>query len=440
MDCDYRHLESRGGERHLLKCSACGHERTGPYPDPSYYHRRCTAPLAAPCPVRSDRQTQTPVLFRFRHGLGDCVQAAVVLRHLRYLRPDLAVDVQCFASMRPLFAGLCRDFYEFEAEPAGPYEIVYNVPWPEHPEICYSDSPSTKAERHLREVHGIQPRPDLWHYRIDVPAAAHQRAAAWLAARFGEPTLAGKLLSFGRAMLSLAVNGKASAEERERRLAICTGGTGPVAPVCDQYEEGRCRACGCAISLKATLAETKCPLGKWETRDGRVKAALIHYRGASFGAQKDLPDAVVSRLCGHLLAAGVTPIVLDHGPLPAPCEIPGVLYLGPRDELWGGECPDPTVLAALAGMVSLWIGIDSGPEHVWASTDTPGILCWTGHHPVHFFAPSTPGVLHLVPAHQWDLLRGNRAAGQDFFRDHYRHLIYTDLAETLCAAVEDLLM
>jgi hypothetical protein len=47
--------------------------------------------------------------------------------------------------------------------------------------------------------------------------------------------------------------------EKDRRLTICTA--------CDQYDapKGRCKACGCAINLKARLkSETgKCPKMKW---------------------------------------------------------------------------------------------------------------------------------------------------------------------------------
>ena len=414
MDCQYLYIERRG-DSHYLKCANCGHDRTGPYCEPWMYHRRCPAALSKPMPIGT-----TPILFRFRYGLGDCIQAAVVLRHLKYLRPDLIIDVQSYASMQPIFAGLCRTFFPMDEQPTGQYEVEYNVPWPPHPDSCYTGSPSTKAEKCLREVHGVTPRPDLWKYQLDVPADSHRIAAEWLAREFGEPTLAGKLMSFGRALASLAKDGKASAEEKQRRLSICE--------TCEQLDGARCRACGCAITLKASIAATKCPLGKWESKDGRVKAALIHYRGASFRENKDLPRETIERLCRVLSDAGLTPIVLDDAPV---CEIQGVKHIG-------GQCPDPTVLAALAGMVSLCVGIDSGPEHVWACTDTPTIVCWTKHHPLHYFVPAE-NVLHLVPTNQRALLGSNAAAGEAFFRDHYRHQIYLDLEESLCTAARQAL-
>lgn len=47
-----------------------------------------------------------------------------------------------------------------------------------------------------------------------------------------------------------------SAEETEARLAICHA--------CDQWDNGKCRMCGCTMmSLKASWADQQCPLGKW---------------------------------------------------------------------------------------------------------------------------------------------------------------------------------
>lgn len=44
-------------------------------------------------------------------------------------------------------------------------------------------------------------------------------------------------------------------EEKARRLSICV--------TCEQYQGGRCRACGCFLALKAAMALEVCPLGKW---------------------------------------------------------------------------------------------------------------------------------------------------------------------------------
>ncbi len=43
--------------------------------------------------------------------------------------------------------------------------------------------------------------------------------------------------------------------EVERLLEICRS--------CDRYDGTRCAVCGCVMSVKARMAGTKCPLGKW---------------------------------------------------------------------------------------------------------------------------------------------------------------------------------
>lgn len=49
---------------------------------------------------------------------------------------------------------------------------------------------------------------------------------------------------------------RASKEVRDQRMATCRG--------CDRYLLGVCRECGCVMGLKTTLAQARCPLGKWE--------------------------------------------------------------------------------------------------------------------------------------------------------------------------------
>lgn len=59
--------------------------------------------------------------------------------------------------------------------------------------------------------------------------------------------------------------GLASKNQLERRLTICAD--------CDRYEivkipltnvdVGRCKECGCVVSIKARLPGMNCPLGKW---------------------------------------------------------------------------------------------------------------------------------------------------------------------------------
>ncbi len=81
------------------------------------------------------------------------------------------------------------------------------------------------------------------------------------------------------------------------------------------------------------------------------------------------------------------------------------------------------------------VGVNSGPLHVAATTSTPTIAVWLRHHPVHYFHLAD-NVTHLVPEDHPACLGGDRAAGADFFRQHYRHHLYRDLASELRTAVQ----
>lgn len=42
---------------------------------------------------------------------------------------------------------------------------------------------------------------------------------------------------------------------RDNRLAICR--------VCEHFENNHCKVCSCFMPVKAALATSSCPLGKW---------------------------------------------------------------------------------------------------------------------------------------------------------------------------------
>ena len=123
-------------------------------------------------------------LIWFPHGLGDCVQLTSVLRHLHRQWPAWEWDVETSGCKSSIFAGLARQARE-RADPSIKYERVYELDWPE-PRTCYADSPSTKAERCLREVFEIAPRPDLWGYQVPI-ADRHREAARRYADALPQP-------------------------------------------------------------------------------------------------------------------------------------------------------------------------------------------------------------------------------------------------------------
>jgi ADP-heptose:LPS heptosyltransferase len=101
----------------------------------------------------------TNLLIKFRHGLGDAVQLTAVLQHLAHLHPDWTVDVAALVGKHSAFHGLCRRVYILDREPPpGPYDRVLELEWPEC-NTAFADSPSTKAERCLREIFHQAPVP-----------------------------------------------------------------------------------------------------------------------------------------------------------------------------------------------------------------------------------------------------------------------------------------
>jgi hypothetical protein len=71
------------------------------------------------------------------------------------------------------------------------------------------------------------------------------------------PRLANQIGSALSAAVDFASSGgkTVDSDERARRLAICQ--------LCDHYDSGRCRKCGCFMNLKARIATAKCPVDKW---------------------------------------------------------------------------------------------------------------------------------------------------------------------------------
>jgi FkbM family methyltransferase len=169
--------------------------------------------------------------------------------------------------------------------------------------------------------------------------------------------------------------------------------------------------------------------------DGCYPAVLIHYQGNSSRERKDIPVDIAARLCEDVIEAGYVPIILDwdgRSPLPD-----GVRIHNPNvhSPLWGGTgTGDAETLAALVEASALLVGVDSGPLHVAGAMTTPAVGIWVGHHPIHYFGLADQ-VTHLVPDGHAGMLRGDRAAGEAFFRHRYRHQTYRDLEASLRALV-----
>jgi FkbM family methyltransferase len=127
------------------------------------------------------KKPDTDVLIRFRHGLGDAVQLTTVLQHLAYYCPEWQVDVASLAGKHSAFHGLCRHsaIVDEDALPKPAYDWVFDLDWTEC-SVCYTNCPSTKAERCLEEVFGIAPRAKFCTYKLNVSGPAKALARSYL--------------------------------------------------------------------------------------------------------------------------------------------------------------------------------------------------------------------------------------------------------------------
>ncbi len=284
-------------------------------------------PYRKPQPFSID----TPdLLFHFFHGLGDAVQFTVVLAHLRALRPQWSVDVVTQRGVGGVFRGLCRQVFEQTASPRH-YDLERHVEWWEPAEV-WPDSPSTKAEKFLRQVLGITPRLELCRYQVQRSAADLQRAEHWL------------------------------------------GTLGP------------------------------------RGQDGRFDVVAFHYQGTSSAANKNLDERAVREMVRLTRQAGYRPLLLDWD---------GRSTLGDPELPVFSASTEATQIAALIDRCRAFVGIDSGPGHLAGATDTPSLIVWRHHHPLHYYGLS-PQVTHVVRRDHAQMLRGHQQAGLNFFRQHYR--------------------
>lgn len=167
----------------------------------------------------------------------------------------------------------------------------------------------------------------------------------------------------------------------------------PVDPGCCRYSiEPTARAIGQARDwLARHCGFPPCP-------DGRFPALLLHYEGNTTCERKNLTHETARLVCDWATRAGLVPVILDwdrRSPLiddrTVFCPRPG-----PGD-IWGEfGSGDAGVLAALIAASAVFVGVDSGPLHVAAATNTPALGVWTGHNPLQFFDPAD-NVLHLLP-------------------------------------------
>ncbi len=159
----------------------------------------------------------------------------------------------------------------------------------------------------------------------------------------------------------------------------------------------------------------------------RFPAVLVHYQGHSFAPWKNIDERVIRECIGVIVSAGLTPVILDWEGRSRLLELPCVRHLRLGNRLWNGQSQgDGATLATLARLSMLSIGIDSGPGHIYAATETPAIIVWRKLHPINYFGLAS-NVTHVVPRDHERWIKGDRRRGADYFRRRYQHRVYHDL-------------
>lgn len=165
----------------------------------------------------------------------------------------------------------------------------------------------------------------------------------------------------------------------------------------------------------------------------------LHVNGNTSAGSKDIDRPTVKRLCDLFLLNEITPVILDwdqRSPLP---DNRRIFCPNARHPLWRGYgTGDGNTLAALLSRARLVVAVDSGPGHVAQFCRVPTLMVWTGHHPLHY-CDRVGNVLHLISQNHSRFLRGDQTTGLKFFRDHYRHTIYNNLAADLCREIGSML-
>ena len=299
---------------------------------------------------QEDTTFMIQVLINFRHGLGDCVQFTVVVKHLLKRHPDWMIDLQFVDPGKgSLFHDFDRVHVIWRDEDRKPrYDEQYNLDWWEADSVESDAVPATKAEQCLRRIFGIEPEPELCCYSYPHKQKVSQRVADYLQEISGE------------------------------RL-----------------------------------------------ENGRFPVVVLHYEGNTAPEQKNLTHDIASRICAKVVELGYVPVILDwdhRSPLPDDTSIHCPTS---RHPIWDGlGTGDALTIAELIERSTLFIGIDSGPQKVAATTTTPMICVWRQMHPVHYFpfkrdlGPANERSIatrHLVPNNHLQHLRGDHARGMSLF-------------------------
>lgn len=124
-------------------------------------------------------EEQKNVYLRFRHGLGDCAQFTIVLKHIKKYKPHWSVDVAASKGRLSCFNGLCNDAYLLGREHKRNYDKTIDVQWNEAG-FQKQGFPASKVTKSLIEEFDIEPDKSLYKYTINVQSNAKKNARKYI--------------------------------------------------------------------------------------------------------------------------------------------------------------------------------------------------------------------------------------------------------------------
>lgn len=174
-------------------------------------------------------------------------------------------------------------------------------------------------------------------------------------------------------------------------------------------------------------------------RQGRYPVVLFHYQGNSAVQQKTLDEELVGRLVRRARQRGLVPVVLDWDRRSRLPSLAGAHRPDADHPLWQASgTGDGETLAALIDQSAAMLAIDSGPGHIAGATQTPTLVVWSGHHPLHFYGLA-PRVRHAVPSDHADKLRGALPEALAYFERSYDYRSYLDPRRALPMLFDELI-
>ena len=122
------------------------------------------------------------LLLLFEHGLGDCVQFTIILKHLRHYYPQIEIGVVAGLGKDNIFFGLADKHWPLSHPQywkSEKWDLEINVEF-RRPTFNYLAAPTTKVSESLITEFGLQPIPELFRYEMIEQPGAREQARPFL--------------------------------------------------------------------------------------------------------------------------------------------------------------------------------------------------------------------------------------------------------------------